>query len=241
MKTLLAAALAAAVALPIAAANEKVAAVIENYEHPTLGAPANVQNVSIVLSPNMTIRLASGSAARVTAGPDDLGLFFSGEGSFEYVSADPLEAKNVQFEVKKASDLNLTSAADRQTIKGTFKHLYLRARGVSGLPDLSAGGGAALTEAFANQREDLGRQRSSTITQMLAKQKLDHPTLPFAAAEFSGGGSTTTMYVKDGIEDCSEGLGTLRTTSSRRTTGRRCCLSSRSDAAGARSTIRFIC
>jgi len=205
MKTLLAAALAAAIALPAAASNEKVAAVVESYEHPTLGAPATVQNVTIALSPNMTIRLTSGSAARVTAGPDDLGIFFSGDGSFEYVSADPLEAKNVQFEVKKASDLNLTSAADKQTIKGTFKQLYLRARGVSGLPDLSAGGGAALAEAFRNQREDLGRQRYSPITQLLAKQKLDHPTLPFAVAEFSGAGSTT-MYVKDGIEERAEGL-----------------------------------
>jgi hypothetical protein len=209
MRTFLAAALAAALALPLAAADpQKVAAVIESYEHPTLGAPATVSNLSITLSSNMTIRLASGSAAKVTAGGDDLGLFFVGDGSFEYVSADPLEAKNVQFEVKKASDLTLTSANNRQQLKGTFKQLYIRARGVSGLPDLSAGGGAAIAEAFASHREDFGRQRYAPITQLLAKQKLDSPSTPFAVAEFSGGG-TPVMYVYDGIEERSESLYSL--------------------------------
>lgn len=205
MKTFLAAALAVAIALPAAAANEKVAAVVENYEHPSLAAPSPVQNISIALSPNMTIRLASGNASRVTAGADDLGLFFVGEGSFEYVSADPLEAKIVQFEVKKASDLNLTTDDGKQLIKGNFRQLYLRARGVSGLPDLSAGGGTALTEQFTNFREDLGHQRYSTFTHMLAQQKIEHPLQAYAVAEFTGGGTAIT-YVKDAIEERSEGL-----------------------------------
>jgi hypothetical protein len=210
MKRMLAAALLAAsvITLPLLAAEAtSVAALVEAYEHPTVGPSAPVQDVTIKVSPNMTIHLASGNAARITAG-DEAGLFFVGDGTFEYTSAEPLETKIVEFETKKASDLTLTSAADKRTLKGTFKQLYLREHGIA-LPELKPGGIAAVAEAFKKHRDDFGIVRPQIASHLLAMQKLDVPASPVAVAEFAGGGRPV-WYILDSIDNRTEGVYALQ-------------------------------
>lgn len=195
----------ASLAFPLAAAEpQRIAAVIESYDQPSLSAPSSVANLVITISPNMTVRLASGSAARVTGGGDDIGLFFSGSGTFEYTSADPLEAQNVQFEVKRASELTMKPAGGKIVLSGNFKQLYLRSRGIA-LPQLSGTGGSPLAEAFARHREEHGRQRYESTTKLLAQQRLDAPATPVVAAEM-GGGETRLTYVFDALDSRSESL-----------------------------------
>ena len=69
----------------------------------------------VVLSANMTIRLASGNAAPVYAGKDAIGFFFVGGGTFEYRSNDiEPRAVTVKFEAKKASDLTVTPVTQQR-------------------------------------------------------------------------------------------------------------------------------
>jgi hypothetical protein len=194
------------IATPLAAqpsAAPRVAAVVESYEHPTLGPSSSVQNLTFALSPHMSITLASGSAARLKAGADDLGIFFVGDGSYVYTSADPLEAKNVAFEAKKTTNLDVTAADGKQMLKGTFHELYVRSRGVT-LPELSGTGGTELQTAFDKHREEF-RYRSGSPAQQLAQQKIDHPDAPFVFTELTGK-STPAIYLLDGFDDRAEGL-----------------------------------
>ena len=181
-----------------------VAALAEVFDNPTLGPTASVKDLTIALTPNMTLRLASGNAAPVFAGRDPIGLFFVGSGSFEYRSADPLEATNVKFAVKKASDLTTAPSDQGITLKGNFQQLFLRAATIK-LPELQTGGGGNITQEFTKHRESMARRRSQTATHLLIKQKIDNPASPVAIAELTGGGMPV-VYTYDSIEDRKEFL-----------------------------------
>jgi hypothetical protein len=97
-----------------------VAALAEVFDNPTLGSSVSVKDVTIALSPNMTLRLAAGNAAPVLAGEEPIGIFFAGSGNFEYRSIDPLEATNVKFAVKKASDLTTAQSGPGIALKWRY-------------------------------------------------------------------------------------------------------------------------
>src|SRR4051794_32599154 len=76
--------------------------VFRDLGSPTLGAPAAVSNVAVNIG-HLKLSLASGSAARLTAGGDPVGIFFKGTGSFEYVAEAtelPLVTRNVKSDSK---------------------------------------------------------------------------------------------------------------------------------------------
>jgi len=157
----------------------RVAALAEQFDNPTLGPAAAVSNVIIKLSDRMSVTLASGNAAAVMAGKDQIGLFFSGTGSFAYRADDKAEAVNVKFNVKKASDFKVTEG-DVNIVETDFKQLYLRSAGIQ-LPALS-GSGEALTAQFNEFRDEL-KQRNTPATHLLIKQRIDHPSSAVAVAD----------------------------------------------------------
>ena len=200
--------LCAGIVIPVAGAEPPtIAAYVETLENLTLGPSAQVSGAAITASPNMTFRLASGSAAPLMAGNENVGLFFSGQGSFEYRTSDATEAESVKFQAGKTSDFKVTAAGGTITLTGTFQQLYLRSAGVK-LPALDGPAGADLGPAFTSQREEMGRQRWDGITHLLAKQKFDNPQSPVALAVFSGSGKPGA-YVLDSIDGRNEALYSL--------------------------------
>lgn len=161
-----------------------LAAVIEAIDNPQLGPSAKVQDVTITPSKNMTIRLASGSAASVKSGDDIFGVFFVGSGSFTYRSVDPTEAVNVKFEAKKLSDATVSADGSTIELKGEFQQMVLMAGGIA-LPQLTTADGTSLTDAFAKYRQDM-KLRNVVPAHLLAKQKIDAPASPVAFATFMG-------------------------------------------------------
>lgn len=183
----------------------RVAALAEQFDNPTLGPSAAVSSVTIKLSDRMSVTLASGNAAPVMAGKDQIGLFFTGNGSMTYRSDDKAEAVNVRFNAKKASDFKVTEGADANVVQSDFKQLYLRSAGIQ-LPALS-GSGESLTAQFNAFRDEL-KQRWTPATHLLIKQRIDNPAAPVAVAELVG--PQNALYVLDTIEQRSEQLFALR-------------------------------
>lgn len=183
----------------------RVAALAEQLDNPTLGPASAVSNVTIKLSDRMSITLGSGNAAPVMAGKEQIGLFFSGTGSFTYRSDDKAEAVNLRFNAKKASDFKVKEGADANVVESDFKQLYLRSAGIK-LPELS-GTGESLTAQFNAFRDEL-KQRDTPATHLLIKQRIDHPGAAVAVAEVIG--SQNALYVLDTIDKRSERLSALR-------------------------------
>lgn len=188
------------------AADPSVAALAEAIGHPTLGPAGAVSNVTVKLSDRMTVTLASGSAAPILAGKDVIGIFFSGKGSYAYRSTDPLEATNVRYAAKKASDLTLSEAGGVITLGANFDRMMLRSAAIE-LPKLAADA-ASLDAQFKDMREDMGRRQVQPATHLLVKQRLDAPQSPVAVAELSGQGRPT-VYILDSIDARGEQLQSL--------------------------------
>ncbi|MGH9422606.1 MAG: hypothetical protein ACRD3J_21700, partial [Thermoanaerobaculia bacterium] len=67
-----------------------------------LGEPAAVNNATWTVG-HMTLRLGSGSMARVMAGNEPIGVYFKGSGTFEYVTVEAAEIPVVDHNVKSVS------------------------------------------------------------------------------------------------------------------------------------------
>jgi Peptidase family M1 domain len=204
MRKLLLSLAALLVAASVLAAEPPVAALVEAIDNPTLGPAGTISNITLKLSDRMTVTLTNGTAAPILAGKDVIGLFFSGKGSYAYRSTDPLEATNVRFAVKKASDLKLAEAGGVITLSHEFDRMMLRS-GAIALPELGPSGGTALDPQFKEMREDMGRRQLQPATHMLVKQRIDAPQTPVAIAEFSGSGRPS-LYLLDSLETRGESL-----------------------------------
>jgi hypothetical protein len=189
--------------LPSAAvAATNVAALAEAYENPVLAPPAKVQGISVSVG-NMTFELTSGSAARVSAGGQVVGLYFTGSGKYTYRSLDRIEAPLFAFEAKNILGKTAEKGADSETIHGEFNELYLLAGGVR-LPELDGKDGEALTESFQKHREKFDHARWSPPSHLLIRQRLDRPEATVAVAELDQ--PDMIGYIYDTVEEKSESL-----------------------------------
>jgi hypothetical protein len=182
---------------------QPVAALAEAYDNPTLGPSTQVNNLTVVIS-NMTFDLTSGSAARVMAGKDVFGLFFTGSGKYTYQSADPAEKTIAAFEVRKASSAKAEPNARGLAITDDFRELFLIAGGPVSIPELTGTGGTSLDAAFKQHREKFAKMRIGAPSHLLIRQKLDRTLSPVAWAELDGDGEAA--YLLDSIEDKTEAL-----------------------------------
>jgi hypothetical protein len=177
------------------------------YANPTLGPATNVGATTIHIS-NLTIDLASGSAAPVLAGSDPIGIFFSGKGTYTYRSTDPLEASIVVYEAKRVGR-DARADKDGVTVRGSFERLYLRGAAIE-LPKLAAGNpDPQLEQTFKAHLEHLAHALVKPDSHLLLRQRLDAPSSPVAVADFSG--SDDDEYVLDPIEHHDERLYALIT------------------------------
>src|ERR1041385_523312 len=99
-------------------------------EHLHLAADvAPVSNLSFTVG-HMSIQLASGSAARVLAGNEPVGLFFKGNGSFQYEDVDTAPPPLVNHNVKAIAHVKLVSDATHAVISDDFTEVLLVGGGV---------------------------------------------------------------------------------------------------------------
>src|ERR1041384_2613352 len=131
---------------------------------------APVSNLTFSVG-HMTIKLASGSAARVLAGNEPAGLFFKGNGSFQYEDVDAADIPIVNHNVKAVAHVKHVSDAAHAVISDDFTELLLTGGGVA-WPELTGSGGAALADAFKAHEDLFARVYSVTPrAHLLAVQK----------------------------------------------------------------------
>ena len=81
-----------------------LAETIECFDHLHVGDAVAVSNLTLSAG-HMACTLKSGRAVPVLAGEEAVGLYFEGDGTMDYLSAEPIEAPVVAFNTRKASSL----------------------------------------------------------------------------------------------------------------------------------------
>jgi hypothetical protein len=160
-------------------------------------------------SGHVTLVLTQGNAAPVLAGDEVVGVFFRGQGTLEYVSADPVEFPIVTYNVRKNTNLALTSSEKALTIRDTFEEVLWLAGGVA-LPTLPEGSSkTALEDAFAKHLRKFGQIMTSPVAHEFPAWRLNSPDRSLVRVELSGG-SEDLLYHLDAFDDKSETLWALR-------------------------------
>jgi hypothetical protein len=142
--------------------------VVRDLRAPSLGAPAPVSNLTIAIG-HLKLNLASGSAARLTAAGETVGLYFKGNGSFEYVAEAtelPLVARNVRSDSK--------AKMNGATIGDELVEVLVVSAGET-LPAIGDGGGAALADAFTAHQALFNRAQVDRPSHIVAPVKLGLP------------------------------------------------------------------
>lgn len=200
--------LAVAVCLPVSAyAAAPLTDFLAAADAPKLGEPAKVTDVAFTVG-HMKIRMADGSAARVMAGNDAIGIYFKGTGSFEYETVEATELPVVEHNVKAAAHVKLTRDAAHGVITDNFGEVLILAGGVA-LPQLPAAAGAPLADAFAQHNTFFDHLVVVPRAYQLAVQKFAAPASQMVIAEFRGG-HDDLKYTFDDVEDHDESLVTVR-------------------------------
>jgi len=177
----------------IAAADETAPQLVARYEHLALGgAPVTVSNLTIT-SGSMKLTLASGSAAPVKAGDEVVGIYFKGDGSFDYSASDAAELPIMQANLR-----NLKSKATiaNNVLHGTFTEALIAAQNMA-LPKLEGAAGQSLDEAFVKNRAIFTNNQDSQLSTAFAVNKLTAPSQRILRAECRGSGDDEWVYTVD--------------------------------------------
>src|SRR5262249_39495501 len=118
----------AAAASLFAADRPSLPAIVEQFDHLTIGKPMVVGPLTLS-SEHMQCKLLSGNAAPVLAGDEVVGIFFEGTGTMDYLSADPLEASTVVFTAKKGSSLKPEKTDKGVRLRDNFRRVLWLAQG----------------------------------------------------------------------------------------------------------------
>ena len=187
-------------------AAESLKNVVAAYDGMTLGASAPVTNVKLS-SGHMTFTLGSGSATPVIAGDEIIGLFFTGQGTYEYLSKDPVEAAVVKGNVKRASDLTASERDGAIVIGDSYTELlYIHPGGK--MPELPATGTISVDDKFRQFKEYFAKDQGAPLVHLYAVKKLDAPKGELAMAQIRGG-KESAIYIFDDVLRHTESLDKL--------------------------------
>jgi hypothetical protein len=203
---LLAALCAVAAARSAGAAGENVAALVERYDHLSVGAAKQVTPMTLT-SGHFECRLGPGRAAPVLAGEEVVGIYYEGAGTMSYVSTDPLEASTFAWNVRKVSSLRLEKTPQGARVTDNFARVLWLSAGRP-LPPLEGAAGGSLADAFAKEREKFRRIVGPRPAHELALRALDAPNASVVRAELEGGSEDVVYRLE--MEDPSESLSILR-------------------------------
>ena len=199
---------------PARAAGPSLPEIVEHYDHLRVGDAVAVSGRTLSAG-RITCSLKTGRAAPVSAGEQIVGVFFEGEGSMEYLSADPVEAPLVLFDTRKGSSLKAEKTDRGVVVRDSFRRLLWLAQGLS-VPALEGAPAAPLADSFRKEREKFGRLHAAPLSHDFALQKLNAPSAPLVWAELDGG-KEDLVYELDRVDHPSEALLILHSSESRDT------------------------
>ncbi|HEY4228862.1 MAG TPA: hypothetical protein VGO79_01755, partial [Thermoanaerobaculia bacterium] len=188
-----------------------LAATLERFDHLQVGDAIGIADRTLA-SGHFQCTLKSGRAAPVRAGDEVVGLFFEGDGTMEYVSADPIEAPVVVFNTRKASSLSAEKTEKGTRVRSSFKRLLWLASAEVPAAGTGAGSGT-LAGSFREQREKFGRVHWAPLSYAFAERRLNGTDAPQVWVEMDGA-RESLVYRLDGAENPFEELAVLRTTDS---------------------------
>jgi hypothetical protein len=146
---------------------------------------ATVSNATWTVG-HMKLRLTSGSIARVMAGNEPIGVFFKGNGSFDYETVEAAELPVVAHNVKVLAHVKMNADANHATLGDDFAEVLIMGGGVA-MPEVTGSGGAPLDNALKEHVAFYDRLRVAPKSHVLAVQRFSFPTSKVAIAEFRGG------------------------------------------------------
>ena len=168
-----------------------------------------VQGVKLTIG-HVTLTLAAGDAAYVVAGGETVGLFFRGDGTLDYISADPVEFPVLTYNLRK--NTGLKAAGDKAlAIQAKLSEVLWLTGGVS-LPELpKEGTGSPLAESFAAHVKKYGKVQATPIAHEFPAWRANGAARPLVRAEVVCGGDEL-VYGYDGLDAKSESLLSIRKT-----------------------------
>ena len=176
---------------------------VDRFDHLQVGEAVEVRDLSLSAG-RFVCRLASGRAGTVRAGEEAVGIFFEGDGAMEYVSADPVEAPLVLFDVRKGSSLKAEKTERGVVVRDGFRRLLWIARGAA-VPRLEGRSAPSLSDSFRKQRAKFSRAHGAPLSHDFALQALNAPDAPLVWAELDGG-REDLVYELDRVDHPSEAL-----------------------------------
>jgi hypothetical protein len=164
---------------------------------------ATVSNATWTVG-HLKIRLTSGSIARVMAGNEPIGVFFKGNGSFDYETVEAAELPVVAHNVKVRANLKMAADASHATLSDDFTEVLIVGGAVT-MPEVTGSGGAPLGDALKEHLAFYDRLRVTSKSHVLAVQKFSFPSFKTVIAEFRGG-KDNLLY---SLDDADESLYTV--------------------------------
>lgn len=140
-------------AAPVVAA-PTVAELVDQHNALKLGDTKSVSGFTVNVG-HATVTLPSGTVSTVLAGETPVGLFFHGQGTFQYETINRDELPALRYNAKNA-DVPVTITGDKGTVTETFKSVLLRGTGLPAATGAAAPAPAAqldeLRELFAREK-----------------------------------------------------------------------------------------
>ena len=181
---------------------------VNRYDELAVGADStSVSNLKLSAG-HFSLLLASGSATPVRAGRDVAGIFFRGQGSFEYQSADPIEFPVMTHNLRKSSSIQPAKSGSALVVKESFDEVLWLTSGHP-VPALEGAAGDSLADAFRAHRARSTRTRGAPLSHSFALARRDAPASPLVIATLFGG-REDFLYRLDSISSKSEMLALLR-------------------------------
>lgn len=197
--------LAASAAFAPAAVGGPFRETVEKWDALAVAATSRTADGLVLRSGRMTLTLAKGRVATVTAGGEVVGLFLSGDGTLRHLSVDPVEHPAVRYVAKKNGDVGVAPGEGGLVLSGPFSEALWLASGTP-LPEVPQTPDAgSLGTAFAKHRERFGDIAERPLAQQFAHARRDGPTTPFVRVE-AGGVEDDLVYVLDRLAARSESL-----------------------------------
>ncbi|HKD18401.1 MAG TPA: M1 family aminopeptidase, partial [Thermoanaerobaculia bacterium] len=186
--------------------------VMERFEKLQISGAGGLSAKTHLVSGHLDCTLTGGSVALVKAGDDVVGVFFSGTGSMEYVSEDPIEAPVMTFMAKKDTHLSPEKTSKGILLKDNFSTLLWISVGES-LPDIPRVGSASLDALFQAHREKFLHKRGERLSMPFAVQRLNAPKTAMVWVEMAGGSEDLLYRRHDGL-NAAESLAYIHSSSS---------------------------
>jgi hypothetical protein len=188
--------------------NPSLTDLVNRYDELAVGGDSkSVSNLRLSAG-HFSLVLASGSATPVLAGRDVAGIFFRGQGSFEYQSVDPIEFPVMTHNLRKSSSIQPVKSGSALVVKESFDEVLWLTSGHP-VPALEGAAASSLADAFRAHRARSTRTRGAPLSHSFALARRDAPASPLVIATLFGG-KEDFHYRFDPIETKSETLALLR-------------------------------